>query len=143
MSPVPLAFDPERAVDERVCPDCRRSYLNIKGFILKDNDAHAIFFAALHSHDAPEAWIDVILGTFGDDDPSDHVTFGCRVGAIDGQLEPAATLVPAAKPYGNAPIWGVKLDREAALLHPRLPEFWEVVDFVLTKDDDVHSHIYG
>jgi hypothetical protein len=40
--------------------------------------------------------------------------------------EPAATLVEAAEPYGSSPIWGQKLTREGALVHPRLQAFWEI-----------------
>jgi hypothetical protein len=115
----------------------------VKGFVYQAEIPHAVFFAALHQHEAKEAWIDVILGSFGNDDTSDHVTFGCRVGPVIGQTEPAATLVPAADPYSDSALFGVKLSREEALKHPRLGEFWIVVDFVLTADRDVSAHIYG
>jgi hypothetical protein len=36
-----------------------------------------------------------------------------------------------------------KLDREAALRHPKLPEFWEVSDFILEHDPLVRGHVYG
>ena len=85
----------------------------------------------------------MILGTFGTDDASDHVTFGCRVGPVPGQQEPAASLVATAAPYGSAPIFGHKLSREEALTHSTLPSFWSTVDFVLIEDPDVHEHIYG
>ncbi len=141
---MPLAFDEPPTIQERDCAGCGRHYPLIKGFIARDGDAAAITFSALHTHDgAREAWIDAILGTFGDDKASDHVTFGCRVGLVANSDEPAATLTPAAQPYGSAPIWGQKLSREDALGHPRLPEFWEVVDFVLVADSVVHHHVYG
>jgi hypothetical protein len=57
--------------------------------------------------------------------------------------EPAATLVQAAEPYGSSPIWGQKLTRQGALVHPRLQEFWEIVDYVLVADSVVHHHVYG
>ena len=141
---MPLAFVEPPTIQEQDCAGCGRHYPLIKGFIARDGDAAAIAFSALHVHDGQrEAWIDVILGTFGDDDASDHVTFGCRVGPVANSDEPAATLIPAAQPYGNGPIWGHKLIREEALAHPRLPQFWEVVDFVLIADSAVHHHVYG
>jgi hypothetical protein len=140
---VALSFDPERSAEHRSCAICGRHYVQVKGFVYQAEIPHAVFFAALHQHEAKEAWIDVILGTFGDDDTSDHVTFGCRVGPVIGQTEPAATLVPAAVPYGESALFGVKLSREEALKHARLGEFWLVVDFVLTADPDVSAHIYG
>jgi hypothetical protein len=42
--------------------------------------------------------MDVILGTFGDDDPEGRVTFGCRVGPVSNSPDPAATAVQASGP---------------------------------------------
>jgi hypothetical protein len=138
-----LSFDPERTVELKSCAACGRGYTLIKSFILDDGDAHAVLFAALHDHGEREAWLDVVLGTFGSDVFADHVTFGCRVGPVHGQSEPAATAVPAAAPYGDAPIFGCKLSRDEALAHARIAEFWRVVDFVLINDPDIHFHVYG
>ena len=116
----------------------------MKGFLNRNDVAAAVYFAALHDHGGDrEAWIDVILGTFGSGDSTDHVTFGCRVGPVPGQDEPAAWLVLGAIPYGDSPIWGEKLARDEALRHPWLSQFWEVVDFVLVQDPDVNRHIYA
>lgn len=138
-----LSFDPERTVELKSCADCGRGYTLVKTFILNGGAAHAILFAALHDHGEREAWIDVILGTFGSENFADHVTFGCRVGPIHGQADPAATAVPAAAPYGDAPIFGRKLSRDEALASPLVSEFWRIVDFVLINDIDIHFHVYG
>lgn len=141
---MPLSFDPETSVTEQTCQDCGTAYVLIKGFIYDDGNAHAIYFAALHHHAAQrEARLDVILGSFGDDRAPDHETFGCRVGPVEGQDQPAATLVQAAEPYGNTAIWGRKLDRTAAVVHPRLPDFWAIVDFLLVEHHLINAHVYG
>ena len=138
-----LSFDPERTVELKSCTACGRGYTLVKSLILDDNDAHAVLFAALHDHGEREAWIDVILGTFGSEDFSDHITFGCRVGPVQGQDEPAATAVAAAAPYGDTPLFGRKLTRDEALAHPSLSNFWRVVDLALINDPDIHFHVYG
>ena len=33
--------------------------------------------------------------------------------------------------------------RDEALAHPRIDEFWEIVDYVLLTDPVVHVHVYG
>jgi hypothetical protein len=38
--------------------------------------------ASCYRHDVHEAWIDAILGSWGDNQFDDHVTFGCRVGPV-------------------------------------------------------------
>ena len=98
---------------------------------------------ARHDHGSPEAWVDVILGTFDAQDFTDHVSFGCRVGPVAGQAETAASLVAAATPYGPSPMFGQKLSRDSALVHPWLPAFWNIVDFLLIEDPDVHRHVYS
>lgn len=139
-----FAFDEPPTVEARNCDLCGRQHRLIKAFVLKDRTAHSVVFAALHRHeDVSEAWMDVILGTFSNDASDDHVTFGCRVGPVAGQDEPAASLVQAAVPYSDAPIWGRKLTRTEALSHSRLQDFWDVVDFVLTDQPVVHDHVYG
>ena len=138
-----LSFDPERSVEAKECAACQRRYKLVKGFVLRGDDPHTVYFAALHDHGVKEAWIDVITGTFGSDDSSDHVTFGCRVGPVEGEVEPAATAVDAAAPYGDSPLFGRKLSRAEALAHERLPTFWGIVDFLLLEDPDVEQHVYG
>ena len=138
-----LAFDSPQPAEERRCDHCGRSYLLVRAFITRDGDAYAIVFAACHVHDGErEAWIDVILGTFSSDDASDHVTFGARAGPVAGQPDPAATAVPAAAAYSQSPFWGIKLSRDEALAHPRIDEFWEIVDYVLLTEPVVHAHVY-
>ncbi|MEO6713772.1 MAG: hypothetical protein ABIM89_10135 [Mycobacteriales bacterium] len=138
-----LSFDGDRDETDKTCERCGTSYRLVRGFILDDGSAHAVYFAACHTHDdVREAWIDVILGTFGEDTDGNHVTFGCRVGPVVGQDEPAATAIDAACPYSDKPLWGVKLTREAALQHPWLSVFWNVVDFILVNDPAVEHHVY-
>jgi hypothetical protein len=36
--------------------------------------------------------------------------------------------------FGDDPLFGTKLDRPAALNSALLPEFWEMVDFLLLND---------
>jgi hypothetical protein len=138
-----FTFDGEPIRQDEECAECGRSYRLIKTFILLDSHAYAIAYTALHRHSTiHEAWIDVILGHFGENTSDDHITFGCRVGPIEGQNEPAASLVTAAIPYGASSIWGQKLTREQAIQHPRLKEFWEVVDHLLLSDPEIHAHVY-
>jgi hypothetical protein len=139
-----LGFDKEPDRQDEVCAQCGRTYRLIKSFVTRGGDAHAIAITALHRHDnQSEAWIDVILGTFGENSSDDHITFGCRVGPVVGQAEPAATLVTAAIPYADSPVWGRKLSREEALVHLRLSDCWEVVDFLLVSEPETRTHVYG
>ena len=124
------------------CPNCG-SITRIIEYLESDGKTFGVYFAELHKHGGrPEVFIDVILGTWGmpDQTPNDHVTFACRVGDVEGQESPGATLV---QPRGeNHPILGVPLSRDDALAHPLLGTFWAVVDFILVNDDKVRLHLY-
>jgi hypothetical protein len=139
---VTLTADPERGVATLQCDRCGSEYRVITGFIYLDGAAYAIHKSALHHHDgANEAWIDVVLDTRFDAETADRATFGCRVGPFGEGGTPACSLVPAAKPYSDSGLFGHKLERLEALAHPRLADFWAVVDFLLLDDPDLRAHV--
>ena len=141
--PVNLWLDGESTVEPSVCHDCLAEYLLVKSFVLDTQGPHAIAFTALHHHVGHETWIDVIFGPFDGDAGEDRVTFGCRVGPVEGSEGPAATAVQAAAPYADSPTFGRKLSRDEALRHSRVTDFWQVVDFLLESEPAINRHVYG
>lgn len=139
-----LEIDPDRQVRTRKCDCCGGERESVTGFVSRDGKPYAVYFAACYPHTA-EAWIDVILGAEWDDKyPADHVTFGCRVGPVEGSPQPGCTVVQAASAFDNpSAIFGDCLDRERALVHPWLDDFWAVVFHILEEDPTVHTHLYG
>ncbi|MGY2873579.1 hypothetical protein ACVW00_000769 [Marmoricola sp. URHA0025 HA25] len=138
-----LWLDGESTIDRSTCDDCGAEYLLVKSFVLDADGPCAIAMTALHHHGGFEAWMDVILGSFEGDGQDERVTFGCRVGPVEGSREPAASLVQAAVPYGDTPTFGHKLSRDEALGHRRLPDFWHVVDFLLENEPAIDHHVHG
>ncbi|MEU7924385.1 hypothetical protein [Micromonospora sp. NPDC049107] len=133
-----------RQVREFVCQCCDTQADRTWANIYEGDTAFAVYFASCYHHDGVhEAWIDAILGTWGQDRVDDHITFGCRVGPVVGSPAPAATLVNGGEVGGDSPIFGRKLSREEGLSHPRIAEFWQVVDVILERDDLVRRHVYG
>jgi hypothetical protein len=39
-------------------------------------------------------------------------------------------------------MFGQKLEREEALSHPRLHEFWDLVDWLILNDETLHENVY-
>jgi hypothetical protein len=68
-------------------------YLLVKSFILDSAGPYAIVFTALHHHIHHEAWMDVIFGSFEAEPSDDWITFGCRVGSVEGSDEPGAIVL--------------------------------------------------
>jgi hypothetical protein len=91
---IDLAMRQEREFE---CPCCKAQVQRTWNYVSRDDEPYAVYFANCYHHrDKPhEVWIDVILGTWGEGEFDDHVTFGCRVGPVVDSPEPAATLVQA------------------------------------------------
>jgi hypothetical protein len=132
-----LAFDGQPHVRDQTCRSCGRSYQWVSGLIKRDGHAFAVYYAQCHGHgDKAEAWVDVVVGSWDEPAYSDHATFSCRV----SQAGAGAVDAPVAS-KGEAPFSGAMLSRSDALLDPRLPQVWEVVDFVVTTDPVLGAHV--
>ena len=125
------------------CDHCGEPMTRVTGYVNKNGGTYAVYFASCYHHDGHEVWIDAIFSPTWADGVSDRYTFGCRVGTVEGQDAPAATLVPAAQAWGDLRAFGHKLSREEGLAHPGLAAFWELVDHVLAHDAVVRFHLYG
>lgn len=133
---VAFTFDQQPDVVAQECRSCGRPYEWVTGSILRDGDAFAVYYAQCHGHDEDEVWLDVVIGSWEEPAYTDHATFSCRVTQAGAGLVDA----PAAS-EGQAPFSGSKLTRSAALADPRLPDLWDVVDFLVVADPTVRAHI--
>ncbi|MFE0458404.1 hypothetical protein ACFW1A_03970 [Kitasatospora sp. NPDC058965] len=142
-----LTLGPDRQTRTFDCECCQAPIDRSWCHVLADGTPFALYYANCYHHRDQEhdAWIDVVLGTWGTtpDTWTDHTTFTCRVGPVPGQDAPAATLVDGGTLYPDSPLFGRKLTRADGLAHPLLPAFWQVVDFVLEHDPGVNVHLYG
>jgi len=127
------------------CDDCGATETRYAAYIYDDhNDTRVSWYLAscCHHNDQHEAYIDATLGTWETEASDDHVTFCCRVGPFVDSDMPACTLVDA-KSAADQTVKGRTLTREEGLSHPRIGEFWNVVDTVLSNDISVNWHVYG
>lgn len=130
-----LSFSGDREVRQFPCQCCDSTVDRTWAQLDDDGLTRATFFASCYHHaQGGEVFFDVIIGTWGTDDVSDHVTFGCRWGAVEGHDQPMCSLTTGGGVFDDGPIFGTKLDRPAALKSPLLPEFWGMVDFLLLND---------
>lgn len=141
---VPLAFtlDGVPRVNAVACADCGGAHDAVTGFVLRDGNPHAVYFAWWYPHPG-EAYVDIALGSSGVPDAlDDAVMFGCRIGHVASQSAPAASLVDAGTRLASDRRRGLRLDRSAARRHPRLGDFWAVVDWLVVNDPTLHEHVF-
>ncbi len=137
-----FSFDGEPRLELRRCDVCGADHESTVGLVLRDGVRYSASWVAWYPHDS-EAWVDVILGSWREPNYPDNVTFGCRIEHVDGQDEPACSLVRGADIRTDDPIFGHKLDRDEALAHPWLPAFWEIVDWLIVNDPPLHEHVFS
>ncbi|GAB3845648.1 hypothetical protein ACFPIJ_38510 [Dactylosporangium cerinum] len=139
-----LTFSGERQVRQFPCQCCESTVDRTWSRLNRDGVARAVFYASCYHHaEGGEVYFDIVIGTWDTEDLSDHVTFGCRWGAIEGHDQPMCSLTTGGEVLGDNPLFGTKLDRPAALQSPLLPEFWDMVDFLLLNDPVVAPFVNG
>src|SRR5580693_4829077 len=123
-----LSFDRDRESRTVECAHCHRQIRRVRRSITNDHGStFGICFASLHeTEEAQEGWLDVILGTFGEGAPPDHLTFGCHVTPSSGGGGLVITAVDAAFAFEYKPVMGERLTREQAFSHPRLADSWAI-----------------
>jgi hypothetical protein len=132
--PAPLEVEQTDLYSD-VCECCGGPRTVVTGFVhSRDGGTLAAYIASLYpagdKHET-EAWIDGILGTWGTDDASDHVTFGAHCRREGCMLVQAAQGDPDPEIES---IYGRRLSREEGLAHPWIGAFWDVIDAVLIDD---------
>jgi hypothetical protein len=138
-----LSFDSGGTAQRNKCSNCQSRYLRLQRFILEGGDAYAYVVAEAHRHTGgPEIYFFCTIGTWDDDSPKDdHTTFSCRYGLVDGQEDYAFSLIDVDDDYTGSFV-GKRLSRKAALKHPKIHEFWEVMDFLILSDLDIHDFLH-
>jgi len=128
----------ERTVRPHRCEHCGSQYEHVTGFVSDDGRSHAAYFAACHGHPEHMAHIDVILGEWGEAaTPNDRVHFSCFLRPDSAMAADAPVAITA-----DAPLLGTRLTRDEALEHPRVSEFWAVVDVLAADDPSVARNVY-
>src|SRR5580765_3406504 len=137
-----LKIEPGAEVVAGTCDHCTKPMTRVAAFVHSDGDAHAVYYASCYDHEGHEVWIDAVFSPTWDDGVDDHVTFGCRIRRV-GAAAPTRELVPAAAAWDDSAVFGHKLTPDEAAVHPRLGEFWALVDHVVANDPVVWAHIAG
>jgi hypothetical protein len=68
--------------------------------------------------------------------------FGCRIGHVADQDDPACSLAQAAARRSGSALFGARLSPQLARGHPRLGEFWAVTDWLILNDELLHQNVF-
>ena len=131
-------------VTNKTCPCCGEEYKSVVGFIKRDDDAYAVYFATLQTgHAEISVGLTVSIGKWWDDAALDErhwiyltikpspENFNMRIG------EPNGSAHADFKPLGIA------LTREEALASSMREDFFAVADYIVDEDPAVKSYLIG
>lgn len=134
-----LSFDGAPEAGLTGCHECNSQHEVSTGFVLRDGVTYAVYWASWYPH-ANEIYVDCIIGSWIEPDYADHVTFGCRIGAGPGSTRPQCTLTHGGATKAHSALFGQKLERQDALGHPRLQDFWDCIDWLVVNDPLLCEH---
>jgi hypothetical protein len=113
-------------------------------FVSADGDAHALYHVSFSvAHPDRIALATVSIGEWGEGSDAGQRT-ALAVELRPGEGEYAVRILDAAaSPWRDSTVLGRTLDRDEALRHPRLPDFYAVIDLALAEDAELRAYLDG
>jgi hypothetical protein len=130
------------------CPDCGRKSVTVWGWISKDGDAHAVYYAGLMTgHEQASARLSISIGGWGVENPDEENVQSRNWLFMEARPTRDSYEMMVREPEESV-YFGKRLLRKAmsramALASPDLNEFFAVADFVAFNDPAVKSYLTG
>ncbi len=125
-----------------LCDWCFKAYKSVRGFVYENDNAHAVYFAALH--DCQPNRIAHLAVAVGDWDAEGHANEILSVGIKAKQSENAIALdivEPTESPWRGARQAGRMLTRAEALENPLREEFRRIAEYVVANDEVLNFYL--
>lgn len=128
----------------RTCHCCGEQYQSVAGFIKKDDDAYAVYFATLQTgHPDITVGLIVSIGKWWDDAALDerhwiYLTVKPSPENFNMRIEE-----PSCSPHSDFKPLGIALTREEALASSMKEDFFAVADYIVDGDPAVNSYLIG
>jgi hypothetical protein len=131
-------------ISNKTCPCCGEQYKSVVGFIKRDNDAYAAYFATLQTgHKDITVGLTVSVGKWWDDTALDerhwvYLTVKPSPTNFNMRIEE-----PESSPHVNFKPLGIALSRDEALSSDLKEDFFGVADYIVLEDPAVNSYLMG
>jgi hypothetical protein len=126
------------------CACCGTRSRTVHGFIYRDDDAHAVYYAGW-SDGHPECGVSIAIavGQWGEGSSSaDRTSIGIKAKPTPSSVD-FTVLDPNESPWGDTPLFGKMLEREHALAHPKLKEVLQIIEHVVSNDARIRDFLYS
>ena len=136
-----IEVDPPK---QTVCPCCGGTTTNLVGFVYRDGDAYAIYYAAF-ARNHPERALQALVG-LGDWSegvgPERRVAFALRIWSASDQYNVEVLDAPNSM-WKDTQLLGRLLTRTEALDHEWKDEVFHIADHMATDDREVRWFLEG
>lgn len=135
-----ITFEFEEPKESR-CECCGNKMVRVTGFVYKDGDAFAVYYAqCTYGHNERCVSGIIGLGEWSEaGGPEDRVAFPFQIWADESNFN--VSLVNAAEsPWGHVALLGRILGREEALKHEWLPEVFHITDHLTSDDPEIRKY---
>ncbi len=133
-----IEFEPPT---ESVCNCCGNATVSLTRFVLKDGNAHAVYYAQYTRAHGEKRMSGLIgLGDWNETaEPEDRLAFPFQIWLKDG--DSAIGLIDAENsPWSDSTYLGRLLDRAEALTHPWIHEVFHITDHMVLEDPEIISY---
>lgn len=126
------------------CECCDEVKKRVLGFVSRDGDAHAVYYALLNvTEKEPRVGLTVSVGPWwGDTNPSDRNWIHAEVCAEDDGFR-MSVREPQQSNFYPWPKGGNPLNPEEAKTSDAMQEIWAVADFIVENDPAISSYLQG
>jgi hypothetical protein len=117
------------------CECCGNVTRSVHGFLYKDNDAYAVYFASwTDNHKERVVTIAIGLGEWGDNaTEEDRFSVGLNAWSVAEQKN-FAVIEPSDSPWGATKFIGRMMSRDSVLASPEKEEFFHVAEHIVNDD---------
>jgi hypothetical protein len=121
------------------CECCGGASVRLTRFVYDDNDAHAVYYALLSDVHPHEVKATVSIGIWWEGGtPADRTAFALRLWQDHSQF--GVTVDDAANsPWRAVELLGRMLNRDEAIVHPRIGEVFHITDHIFADDPEVRE----
>lgn len=127
-----------------ICDCCGGRLTNLTRFVIKDDNAFAIYHATFGaSH--PEKGVLLAIGIDNDWSESESLTrvsFPCWIFMSNNEYRVSVT-DKAESPWNESKVLGKMLDRQEALEHRFINEVFHLIDHIVEEDTDIKGLFEG
>jgi hypothetical protein len=139
-----LSIELGEEVSNIACDCCGKQFKSVVGFIKRDDDAYAVYFATLQAgHDDITVGLTLSIGKWWDDNAlgERHWVF------LTVKPTPDKFGMRIEEPEGSRHVnfkpLGIALSRDEALASDLKEEFFAVADYIALEDPAVNSYLMG